>query len=111
MTDKDFLDEAEKVFAAIEFCCDKLNDETDADIDNMRNGNAMTLAFANGSQIVVNLQKPLHEIWLAARAGGYHFVLSADGLWRDSREGLEFYSALSTFASEQAGAVLTFRAE
>ncbi len=27
----------------------------------------VTLTFANRSQIIVNLQKPLQEIWMAAR--------------------------------------------
>lgn len=108
MTDMDFLDAAEKVFNAIEICCDEVNACTDADIDNLRHGNALTLIFPNDTQIVVNLQKPLHEIWVAAQMGGYHFKMSDDGMWRDTREGLEFYSALSSFASQQSGMTITF---
>jgi CyaY protein len=108
MTDKDFLDAAEKVLDAIEACCDDINEHTEADIDNLRNGNAVTLAFTNKSQIVVNLQKPIHEIWLASQAGGYHFTLGDDGLWHDSREGLELFSALSSFASQQSGVTVQF---
>jgi CyaY protein len=55
--------------ARIEQCCDRINEETDADVDNQRVGGMVTLVFANRSQIVVNLQKPLHEVWLAARSG------------------------------------------
>jgi CyaY protein len=77
MTDLEFMDQAEAVLRTIEQCCDRINEETDADIDNQRVGGMVTLVFANGSQIVVNLQKPLHEIWLAARSGGYHFRLTA----------------------------------
>jgi CyaY protein len=43
-----------------------INDDTDADVDNQRTGGMVTLVFANRSQIVVNLQKPLHEVWMAA---------------------------------------------
>lgn len=111
MTDKDFLDAAEKVLNAVEVYCDTFNDNTDADIDNLRNGNALTLAFPNGSQIVVNIQKPLYEIWVAAQCGGYHFALQEDGVWRDGREGLELFGALSKFASEQSGIALQFMAE
>jgi CyaY protein len=67
MTDLEFMDRAEAVLKAIESCCDHINEQTDADIDNQRVGGMVTLVFADGSQIVVNLQKPLHEIWLASR--------------------------------------------
>ena len=77
MTDSEFMDQAERVLAAIESGCDRINDATDADIDNQRVGGMVTLKFANGSEIVVNLQKPLHEIWLAARSGGYHYRFDA----------------------------------
>ena len=69
MNEHEYLDAAEKLLLAVEQSCDRINDDTDADIDAARNGGVITLAFPNGSQIVVNLQKPLHEIWLAARAG------------------------------------------
>ena len=68
MTDLEFLDLADGVLLAIEQSCDRINDETDADIDAQRVGGMVTLVFANRSQIVINQQKPLHELWLAAKA-------------------------------------------
>lgn len=94
MTDAQYLDLAESALAAIERCCDKINEDTDADIDNQRVGGMITLTFANRSQVVVNLQPPLHEIWLAARTGGYHF--RHDGQrWVDTRTGEELFGRLS----------------
>ena len=107
MTDNEFLDQAEQLLKRIEAACDRLNDQTDADIDNQRSGGLVNLTFANGSQIVVNLQKPLHEVWLAARSGGHHYRF-ADGTWRDTREQTEFFADLSRFASEQAAVPLSF---
>lgn len=107
MTDLEFMDRAEKLMSDIESSCDRINDETEADIDNQRVGGMITLAFRNGSQIVVNLQKPLHEIWLAARAGGFHFR-QVDGLWLDTKGQGEFFAMLSHHASAQAGMALTF---
>ncbi|MDH5206570.1 MAG: iron donor protein CyaY, partial [Hylemonella sp.] len=66
MTDNEFLDRAEVVLRCIEANCDRINDESDADVDNQRSGGMITLVFPDKSQIVINLQKPLHEIWLAA---------------------------------------------
>ena len=91
MTDLDYLDHAEAALKAIETACDRINDETDADVDNQRTGGMVTLSFANRSQIIVNLQKPLQEIWLAARAGGFHYKL-VDGQWRDTKDGSELFA-------------------
>lgn len=108
MTDPEFMDRAEAVLHAIEQCCDRINDETDADIDNQRVGGMITLTFRNRSQIVVNLQKPLHEIWLAAKAGGYHYKFDSSQ-WRDTKDAGEFFANLSQRASEQAGQPLRFQ--
>ena len=107
MTDPEFMDQAEAVLKAIEACCDRINDETDADIDNQRVGGMITLVFSNRSQIVVNLQKPLHEIWLAAKSGGYHYKLNSNE-WIDTKGQGEFFSNLSRYASEQSGWQLVF---
>ncbi len=107
MTDPEYMDRAEDVLARIEAACDRINDETEADIDNQRVGGMITLTFANATQIIVNLQKPLHEIWLAARAGGFHYKF--DGTrWMDTKGNGEFFENLARYASEQAGMPLAF---
>ena len=107
MTDLEYLEAAEQVLRRVEACCDRINDETDADIDNQRVGGMITLAFANRSQIVINLQKPLHEIWMAAKAGGYHYTFDGQA-WQDTKGHGEFFAHLSQLASEQSGLPLQF---
>ena len=109
MTDLEYLDAAERLLALVESCCDRINDETDADIDNQRVGGMVTLTFRNRSQIVINLQKPLQEVWLAARCGGFHYKLDA-GRWMDTKGQGEFWESLSRYASEQSGQSLRFGA-
>ncbi|MDP2416762.1 MAG: iron donor protein CyaY [Hydrogenophaga sp.] len=107
MTDIEFLDLAEALLKAVELNCDRINDSTDADIDNQRVGGMITLTFANRSQIILNLQKPLHEVWMAARAGGFHY--QHDGVaWMDTKGQGEFFAHLSRYASEQSGLLLAF---
>jgi CyaY protein len=106
MTDHEYLQHAESLLQAIEAACDRLNDTSDADIDNQRVGNMITLTFANRSQIIVNLQKPLQEVWMAAKAGGFHYKF--DRVWRSTREGSEFFADLSCHASAQSGMSLQF---
>ncbi len=109
LSNTDYLSHAEAALAAIERSCDSLNDTTDADIDNQRTGGMITLTFPNKSQIIINLQKPLHEIWLAAKAGGFHYKFDpASRSWRDTKQATELFADLTRYASEQAGTPLTF---
>jgi len=103
MPDSDYLSRAEAVLAAVE----RAVDEADADIELERSGNVLTLEFENRTKIIVNLQPPMSEIWIAAKAGGFHYRY-IDGEWRDTRTGTEFFSALTAYASEQAGEPVTF---
>ena len=107
MTDLEYMDRAEAVLQAIELAWDSINDDSDADIDNQRVGGMITLTFANRSQIVINLQKPLQEIWLAARSGGYHYQFDGSQ-WQDTKGSGEFFAHLTREASAQAGQPLVF---
>jgi CyaY protein len=106
MTDLEYVNQAEALLRAVEACCDRINEETDADIDNQRVGGMITLTFANRSQIIINLQKPLQEVWLAARAGGFHYKYT--GAWRNTRDASEFFADLTRYASEQSSTALVF---
>jgi CyaY protein len=43
----------------------------------------------------------MHELWVAARSGGFHLKLK-DGVWLDSRSGDELFAMLTRLASEHA---------
>ena len=109
MTDLKYFEQAERVLASVELSCDRINEQTDADLDSQRTGNMVTLTFSNGSQIIINLQKPLQEIWMAAKAGGFHYKCE-DTIWSDTKSGSEFFQDLSSYASEQSGLRLVFNA-
>ena len=93
----------------MERSCDLINDTTDADVDSQRSGGMVTLTFPNRSQIVINLQKPLHEVWMAARSGGYHYRFDGT-VWQDTMGAGEFFACLSRDAASQSGLPLTFTA-
>ena len=107
MTDPEFLDLAENLLKAVEASCDRINDDGAADIDNQRVGGMVTLVFDNRSQIVINLQKPLHEVWMAARSGGYHYRFDGSH-WQDTKGAGEFFACLTRDASQQSGMSLQF---
>lgn len=109
MTDLEFMDHAERLLLAVERSCDRINETSDADLDSQRSGGMVTITFPNRSQIVINLQKPLHEVWMASQSGGYHYRF--DGTrWQDTKGAGEFFACLSREASRQAGMPLTFGA-
>ncbi len=107
MTDLEFMNHAEQLLKSVELACDRINDDEDADIDNQRVGGMITLVFTNGSQIIINLQKPLQEVWLAARSGGYHFRFDGQH-WQDTKGQGEFFSRLTQDACAQSGQALRF---
>ena len=109
MTDSEYMDLAEALLKAVERGCDRINDESDADLDNQRVGGMVTLTFSNRSQIIINQQKPLHEMWMAARSGGYHYRFDGQH-WQDTKGGREFFAQLSADASAQSAMALQFTA-
>lgn len=106
LSDADYLARAHAVLSHVEAQVDAWLDADVIDIDTHRTGGLLELSLPNGSKIVLNAQPPLQELWMAARAGGFHFRF-VDGLWLE-REGREFFALLSKLASEQAGKPLAF---
>jgi CyaY protein len=108
MTDSEFMDHAESLLQQLETACDRLNERSDIDIDNQRVGGMVTLTFPNRSQLIVNLQKPLHEVWLAALSGGYHYRFDG-AAWQDTKGQGEFWQQFTSDAQRQFGAPLIFK--
>jgi len=106
LTDADYHAKTAAVLASVEAAVDRWLQDDVIDVDTHRTGGLLELGFPDGSKIVLNTQPPLHELWMAARAGGYHYKY-VDGRWID-REGREFFDALSACASKQAGVPLAF---
>ena len=107
LSDAEYQHRAHDMLAHVESTVDGWLDADVIDIDTHRTGGLLELQFPNSSQIIINLQPPLHEIWLAAKGGGFHFRWSA-GHWLDTRDNSEFLAVLSAHASLQAGHALHF---
>lgn len=76
---------------------------SDADLDfELAPGGILEIEFADGSKIMVNKHGVAREIWVAAKAGGFHFRWSG-AAWVDTRDGSELMQKLSALASQQAG--------
>lgn len=107
MSETEFLDLAESTLNTIEAAMDRLNDEDVIDVECKRSGNVLEIEFIdNGTKIIVNSQAPMQELWVAAKAGGYHYK-RIDGKWINTRDGSELFAALSSLASAQGGAAIS----
>lgn len=109
LSDAEYREKASSLLVSVEAAVDSWLQQDLIDIDAVRTGGLLELCFPNGSKIVINTQPPLHEVWMAARNGGYHYKY-VEGCWID-REGREFFKSLSACASQQAGLPLQFIAQ
>ena len=101
MNESQFSQLAEDTMIAIE----EAIDASDADIDYDNAGDILTLEFVDGSQIIINRQTPLSQIWVAAKSGGYHFDYDEDHqVWcLNGDRSRDLFSQLNIYCSEQSG--------
>lgn len=84
MSESEFNELIDRTFAALEQALDAV----DGDLDYETSGGVLTVSFENATRLVFSRQPPTRQLWLAARAGGFHFAYDADAHdWRDTREG------------------------
>lgn len=99
MEDKEFNALADVLLTRV----DAALEASGADIDfELAAGGVLEIEFADDSKIIVNRHAIAQEIWVAARAGGFHFRWNGDA-WLDTRDGSELMSKLSALVSQQAG--------
>jgi CyaY protein len=102
MNDTDYHLLADALLGRIEAQMDRWLQADVVDIDTHRSGGLLELSMPDGSKLVINKQPPLHEIWLASRAGGHHFGWDGKA-WLDTKSGAEFDAVFNEQASRQAG--------
>ena len=82
-------------------------EKSGADLDfSMVSSGVLEIECSDGSKIIVNRHAVAQEIWVAAKAGGFHFRWNGD-VWRDTRDNAELLAKLSALASQQAGESVT----
>ena len=103
MDDKEFNCLADATLARIEHALEV----SGGDIDfQLAAGGVLEIEFVDDSKIIINRHGIAHEIWVAAKAGGFHFRWDGE-VWRDTRDDAELMEKLATLASQQAGEKIT----
>jgi CyaY protein len=105
MDETEFEALAERALARLEAALEASG--VDADVER-KDGGVLEIEFADGSKMIVNRHGAAREIWVAARAGGFHFRWDG-ALWRDTRDGGELFAALSRLVSGQSGQPVLLR--
>jgi CyaY protein len=79
----------------------------DADFE-LKEGGVLEIEFADGSKIIVNRHAAAREIWVAARAGGFHFRWDGSA-GRYTRLRVVLFAELSMLVSAEGGAPVLLR--
>jgi CyaY protein len=104
-TETEFIAAADATLAKIGLALDAALETGDADVDWNVNDGILEIECADGSKIIVNRHVPNRELWVAARAGGFHFRAEG-GLWRDTRSGDDLAAVLARLLRAQGGLAL-----
>ena len=96
MDDMEFDDQVDKIIEQVE---DEL-DELEADLDIESSAGVLTVNFPDGSTVILSRQSASHEIWIAARSGGFH-LRWVDEQWRCQTTGETLSSLLGRVFTEQ----------
>ncbi len=103
MTESEFLELTDAVFARVETALDA----SGLDTDTTRSGNVLEIELADGSKVIVNRHAFNQELWIAAKSGGYHYRLR-DGVWCNTRAEGEFFTDLAAALVAQSGEPFAF---
>jgi CyaY protein len=67
-------------------------------------GDMLTLQFGSGVKCILNTQRAVHQLWMAARASAWHFSWDeAEGAWQDDKGRGSFWSIVAATLNELAG--------
>lgn len=109
MNESEFNDVVDDFLIAVEDAIEEACETSGADIDYETAAGILTLTFENASQIIINRQAPLKQIWVACKQGGFHFDYDEDAeQWLCN--GKEIFAALSEYCSHQADQTITLAA-
>jgi CyaY protein len=101
-SDSTFIASADATLEAIGAALDTALATTDNDADWSLNDGILEIECEDGTKLIVNRHVPNREIWVAARAGGFHFR-GVDGVWLDTRSGEPLATQLGNLLRQQAG--------
>ncbi|HUW99017.1 MAG TPA: iron donor protein CyaY [Acidiferrobacter sp.] len=105
LTEAEYEDLAHEMLMQIEQAIEASGTEIEFESEN----EILTLEFPDGSRIIINKQRPLQQIWVAARSGGFHYRYDLPHKHWVRDGGQELIADLESFAGQQLKAAVRLR--
>lgn len=108
MDEAQFLKLADKTFKRVMDAFDAIDPDV---AEAYMAADVLTIAFANGIRCVLNTQRPVRQLWCAARASAWHFDYDEpSGQWRsDKNRDEELFAVIAGIAKREADLDVTIR--
>lgn len=103
MTDSEFHQQVDDLLISFE----EIIDDSDVELDYENSNSILTLYCRDGSQIILNKQAPLHQLWVATKANGHHFEFT-NNEWIDNRTQQTLSAVLTEAVTAQGGETVNF---
>lgn len=109
MTDAEFLDRYRQTLTTLEETVEAAINDQDTQIDYESANDMLTLSFANKSVVILSRQTAIHQLWMAARSGGFHFDFDmARDTWMCTTTGQSLAVMLEDICQKQGGVEMAF---
>lgn len=110
LNENTFLTRAIETLKQLDIAIECAAQAADIDIETSRYDHLLEIEFSEGSKIVINLQAPMQEIWVAAKTGGFHFRYNnTDHCWLDTRDQQELYQVVAQLIYQHTNMMLNLK--
>lgn len=108
MNNAEFLELSESLYAQLEDLLDAMIDTETLPIDYETGIGVLTIICEDtDSQVIVSRQQAAHQIWVAAKSGGFHLDFE-EGVWYCKKTSETLGQLLSRTCSEQSHQTIEF---
>ncbi len=108
MNDAHYRELTEALYNRIEEFIDDLIENEDAALDYENNSGVMTILCEDtDTQVIISRQQASHEVWVAAKSGGFHCKYISDE-WICTKTNESLNQLLSRTCSEQSSSAFDF---
>jgi CyaY protein len=109
MNDTEYRALAEAFYTALEWAIDELVEQQDVALDYENTGGVLTIFCEDtDTQVIVSRQQATHQIWVAAKSGGFHCMYDETQQWRCTTTQETLAELLSRACSEQSSKPIHF---
>ncbi|EGG94849.1 frataxin-like protein [gamma proteobacterium IMCC1989] len=108
MNNAEYIEIAEALYEVIEDTLDNWSEPNGVALDYENASGVLTIDCEDtNTQVIISRQQATHQIWVAAKSGGFHLVHD-DKVWRCTKTDETLGELLSRTCTEQSSADVSF---